>query len=101
MLKFKTKKLLVMSLIQCHFAYECSFWYPGLTQFLCKKLQITQNKVIRFVLNLDPRSHLGPDDFRSFGWLLVSKRVHQIDLNQGHPLTILFLQVLFMRMEPD
>ena len=81
-LNFKTKKLLVMSLIQCHFDYACSFWYPGLTQFLCKKkLQITQNKAIRFVLNLDPRSPLGPDVFRSLGWLPVSKRVDQMILN--------------------
>ena len=27
-----SKKLLVMSLIQCHFDYACSFWYPGLSQ---------------------------------------------------------------------
>ena len=80
-LNFKTKKLLVMLLIRCHFDYACSFWYPGLTQFLCKKFQITQNKVIRFVLNLDPRSHLGPDVFRSLGWLPVSKRVDQMILN--------------------
>ena len=70
-----------MSLIQCLFDYACSFWYPGLTQFLCKKLQITQNKVIRFVLNLDPRSHLDPDVFRSLGWLPISKTVDQMILN--------------------
>ena len=23
---------IVMSLIQCHFDYACSFWYPGLSQ---------------------------------------------------------------------
>ena len=28
-LNLHTKKLLVMSLIQCHFDYACSFWYPG------------------------------------------------------------------------
>lgn len=80
-LNFKTKKLLVMSLIQCHFDYACSFWYPGLTQLLRNKLQITQNKVIRFVLKLGPMSHIGPDVFRSLGWLPVSKRVDQIVLN--------------------
>ena len=78
---FKTNKLLVMSIIQCHFDYTCSFLYPGLTQFLCKNLQIIQNKVIRFVLNLDPRSNLGPDVFRSLRWVPVSKRVDQIVLN--------------------
>ena len=31
-LNLTTKKLLVMSLIQCHFDYACSFWYPGLSK---------------------------------------------------------------------
>ena len=71
-----------MSLFQCHFDHTCSFWYPGLTQFLFKIiLQITQNKVIRFVFNLDPKSHLCPDELRSLGWLPVSKRVDQVVLN--------------------
>ena len=26
-----TKQLIVMSLIQCHFDYACSFWYPGVS----------------------------------------------------------------------
>ena len=30
-LNLTTKKLLLMSLIQCHFDYACSFWYPGLS----------------------------------------------------------------------
>ena len=37
-LNLHTKRLLVMSLIQCHFDYACSFWYPGLTQFLRNRL---------------------------------------------------------------
>lgn len=79
-LNLYTKKLLVMSLIQCHFDYACSFWYPGLSKLLKNRLQITQNKIIRFVLKMDPRSHIGPDVFKSLGWLPVSKRVDQIIL---------------------
>ena len=30
-LNLTTKKLLVMSLIWCHFDYACSFWYPKQT----------------------------------------------------------------------
>ena len=71
-----------MSLIQCHFDYACSFWYPGLSQLLWNRLQVTQNKMIRFVLKLDPRSHIGSDEFKSLGWLPVSKRVDQIILNR-------------------
>jgi hypothetical protein len=46
------------------------------------KLQVTQNKILRFVLNLDHRSHIGPVQFLSENWLPVSKRVDQIILNQ-------------------
>ena len=80
-LNLHSKKLLVMSFIQCHFDYACSFWYPGLSQLLRNRLQVTQNKMIRFVLKLDPRSHIGSDEFKSLGWLPVSKRVDQIILN--------------------
>ena len=77
-LNLHSKKLLVMSLIQCHFDYACSFWYPGLSKLLRNWLQVTQNKMIRFVLRLGPRSHIGSDEFKSSGWLPVSKRVDQI-----------------------
>ena len=80
-LNLHSKKLLVMSLIQYHFDYACSFWYPGLSNFLRNRLQVTQNKVIRFVMKLDPRSHIGSDEFQSLGGLPVSKRVGQIILN--------------------
>ena len=80
-LNLTTKKLLVMSLIQCHFDYACSFWYRGLSKVLKNKLQVTQNKIIRFVLNMDSRAHVGSEVFKSLGWLPVSKRVDQIILN--------------------
>ena len=79
-LTLHTKKLLVMSLIQCHFDYACSFWYPGLTQTLKNRLQTTQNKLIRFVLNLDGKSHISHEHFKLLNWLPVSKRVDQIIL---------------------
>ena len=37
--------------------------------------------MIRFVLKLDPRTHIGSDEFKSLGWLPVSKRVDQTILN--------------------
>ena len=70
-----------MSLIQCHFDYACSFWYPGLSKVLKNNLQVTQNKIIRFVLNMDSRAHVGSEVFKSLRWLPVSKRVDQIILN--------------------
>ena len=79
-LTFITKKLLVISLIQCHFDYACSFWFAGLSQSLKNRLQTTQNKLIRFVLNLDQMIHVGPEHFKILNWLPVTKRVDQIIL---------------------
>ena len=80
-LNLTTKKLLVMSLIQCHFDYACSFWYSCLSKVLKNRLQVTQNKIIRFVFNMDSRAHVGSEVFKSLGWVLVSKRVDQIILS--------------------
>ena len=75
-----TKKLLIMSLVQCHFDYACSFWYHGLSKRWKDKLQVTQNKLARFVLNLPHRSHIGKEQFQLLNWLPVEKRVQQIIL---------------------
>jgi len=69
-----------MSLIQCHFDYASPVWFNGLTKTLKSKLQVTQNKLIRFVLNLEPRSHIGNEDFIKLNWLPVSERVDQVTL---------------------
>jgi len=68
-----TKKLLVMSWVQCHMDYACSVWYNGLSQSLKNKLQTTQNKMIRFVLNLDERTSIRKDHFNHLSWLPVEK----------------------------
>ena len=73
----KTKILLV----QCHFDYGSSMWYTGTTCLLKKKLQITQNKVIRFILGLPSRSHIGPTEFSEASMLPVPLRVDQLKLN--------------------
>lgn len=79
-LTLHTKKLLVTSLIQCHFDYASSAWYNSLTQDLKNKLQVTQNKLMRFVLNLQPRSHIGKEHFSRLQWLPVVGRMNQITL---------------------
>ena len=71
-------KLLAMSLIQCHFDFASPVWFYGLTKDLKSKLQVTQNKLIRFVLNLEPISHIGNEDFIKFNWLPVSDRAEQV-----------------------
>ena len=44
------RQLLCNVIIQPHFDYACSAWYPNLPQKLKKKLQVMQNKCIRFCL---------------------------------------------------
>ena len=73
-----TRKLLVSFLIQCHFDYACSFWYPGLTQCLKNRLQKTQNKLVMFVLSMDNRSHVGDWKFIYLNWLPVSKGLYYV-----------------------
>jgi len=70
-LTYHTKKLLAMSLIQCHFDYASPVWFYGLTKDLKSKLQVTQNKLIRFVLNLEPRSNIGNEDFIKLNQCLI------------------------------
>ena len=47
---------------------------------LKNRLQVTENKIIRFVLQMNPKIHISSDSVRSLGWLPVSKRVEQFIL---------------------
>ena len=49
----KLRRLLCNTLIQPHFDYTCSAWYPNLTKKLKHRIQTTQNKCVRFCLQLD------------------------------------------------
>ena len=69
------RRLLCNTLIQSHFEYECSPWFPLLKKNLKLKLQRGQNKCIRFCLNLPPRSHINPSHFGKINWLPISNRV--------------------------
>ena len=69
------RRLLCNALIQPHFVYGCSSWFPLLKENLKLKLQKARNKCIRFSLNLPPRSLINPSHFRKINWLLVSDRV--------------------------
>ena len=71
------RRLLCNALVQPHFDYACSAWYPNLTQNLNKKLQTTQNKCIRFCLQLGNRSHIGVKEFKQINWLPIRERFGQ------------------------
>ena len=78
---FNTKKLLVSALIQCHYDYASASWYSGLTKRYKTKLQTTQNKIVRFLLDAPPRSHIGFNEFSQVRMLPVDVRVNQLKLN--------------------
>ena len=86
MLNFSIRKTLCTALIQCHYDYSCSSWYPGIGKTLKDNLQIAQNKMIRFILNLDNRSHIGHKELAKAGFIKVSDRVTQLKL--GHAFKI-------------
>ena len=55
----RSRKLLTSALVQCHFDYAASAWYMGSTKALKDKLQVAQNKMVRFILDMGPRERMG------------------------------------------
>ncbi len=68
------KRTLCQSLVQCHLDYAVSSWYAALTQNAKRKLQILQNKMVRFILDLASRTHLTVDHMKEINLLRVSDR---------------------------
>lgn len=83
-LDFNTRKILCSALLQCHFDYSCSSWFAGLSKGLKHKLQIMQNKVIRFVKNYSPRVSITYQDYLDLNMFNVENRVKQLRLNHIH-----------------
>lgn len=75
------RQMLCNSLIQCHFDYASASWYSGLTNHFKKRLQIVQNKVVRFIYNYGPRTSVKSSDLSGLGMLDVESRVKQMRLN--------------------
>ena len=89
----RSRKTLCSALIQGHFDYCCSSWFSTLSVKLKKRLQVTQNKLVRFILNMDSRSHIGQTELNKFGMLSVNDRVTQLKLNHVYQ--------IFHEMAPD
>ena len=78
--KFLTPELRTMlcnALIQRHFDYAWTAWYPNLAEKTKNKIQIMQNKCIRFCPRLDQMQHVFLAVFRSIKWLPTKERLHQ------------------------
>ena len=71
------KGWLCNAIIQPHFHYACSAWYPNLNKKFKSKLKTIQNKCIRFCLQLNIRSHIGIKESEQINWLPVYERFNQ------------------------
>ena len=71
------RRLLCNALIQPHFNYACSAWYPNVTKKLKIRIQTSQNKCIRFCLQLDKMTHISHKEFETLDWLPVTERFNQ------------------------
>lgn len=80
----KAMMTLAGAIIQPYYDYACCSWYNGLSKYFKNKLQTSQNKLVRIILNLPPRTHLDPIHFQRLGWLKVEERVCQIEITMVH-----------------
>ena len=71
------RRLLCNALIQPHFDYACTAWYPNLNKRMIKGIQIAQNKCIRFCLGIGNREHIGVNEFVNIKWLPTKERFEQ------------------------
>lgn len=76
-----SRKILCSALIQCYLDYSCTSWYSAISQHYKNKLQLWQNKIVRFILDRGPRFHIGQAELDSVGFLSVDDRVQQLKLN--------------------
>ncbi len=78
------KKTLCQSLVQRRIDYVKSSWYAAMAQRAKNKLQIVQNKMIRFILNLQPRTHLTVDHMIELNMLIVPEKAKRLRFNTAH-----------------
>ena len=71
------RRLLCNALIQPHFDYACSVWYPNLNKKFKTKSRTLQNKRVRFCLQLDNRAHIGITEFKQINWLTANYSFRQ------------------------
>ena len=74
-LDYKERLMLCNAIIQPAFDYGSTYWYRALSKAIRSKLQICQNKMVRYILDLGNRTHIGFNELNKVKWLNVEKRV--------------------------
>ena len=78
------KKMLINSLVQPRLDYACNLWFRPLGKVRQHKLQVCQNKSIRYILDVNNRFHLCYKQFEDLKYLNVIKRVNYLTLCQTY-----------------
>jgi hypothetical protein len=95
------RKILSLSLVQSQMDYACMAWYFQLPKAYKQKLQVVQNRMMRFILDKDHRDHIGRTEFHSINFVNVHNRVTQLSLNIVHKMfyrnTPEYLRSFFIR----
>ncbi len=78
------KRTVCELLVQCHLDYAVSSWYAALIQKAKRKLQVLQNKMVRFILDLAPRTHVTVGHMKELNLLRVADRAKQLRLNNAY-----------------
>ena len=60
---------------------SCSSWYVGLKKTLKQKLQVAQNKVVRFILNLKPMTRVSYSVLSDINILKAEDKAKRLRLN--------------------
>ena len=79
-----TLKTLTGALVQGFYDYACTSWYHSTSKPLKTRLQTSQNKLVRLLLGLSPRTHLTPTHFDRLDWLRVDDRVQHLAMGLVH-----------------
>ncbi len=72
----------------CHLDYAVLPWYAAMAQKAKPKLQIVQNKMVTFILDLAPRTHLTVDHMKELNLLRVPDRARQLRLNKAYKISL-------------
>ena len=77
----KCRKTGCMAMIQSRIDYASNFYYHTLPKYLKSRIQVVQNKMVRYILNYPNRTHLTTSDFIGIKWMSIENRVNYLAAN--------------------
>jgi hypothetical protein len=74
LLDLRSRKTLCLSLIQPYFDYCSNSRYNGLSAKLRGRLDVLQRRIIRYIYDLGPRSHIGSEHLKQLQGVSSGRR---------------------------